>query len=185
MQVAPVASNDPMGSLSFIDNAVDTTTGTVQLKATFDNKDGTLWTGQFVSATLRLFIEDSVLVIPGQAVVTGQHGTYVYVIDSEMTAQQRPVTVERNAGQVAVISSGLSEGERVVADGQSRVTPGAQVSFGSNGAAPGDTTGGGRRGGRGGRGRGGRGGRGRGADSTGAGGRGADSTGGGGFRKRS
>jgi multidrug efflux system membrane fusion protein len=184
VQLGTPASDDPKGSLSFIDNAVDTTTGTVQLKAMFDNKDGTLWSGQFVATTLRLFIEDSVLVVPGQAVVTGQHGTYVYVIDSEMTAQQRPVTVERNAGQLAVISNGLAEGERVVADGQSRVTPGARVTFGSNGITGNDTLpGGGRgrgRGGRGGRGRGGK----RGADSTGKKGD-TDSTGGSGFKKGS
>ena len=73
---------DAKGGLSFIDNAVDTTTGTVTLKATFPNKNGTLWAGQFVSSSLRLYIEDSVLVLPTQAIVTGQQGTYVYVIDS-------------------------------------------------------------------------------------------------------
>jgi membrane fusion protein, multidrug efflux system len=105
--------------------------------------------------------------------VPGQQGTYVYVIDSNSTAQQRPVVVERTAGQLAVISSGVAEGERVVTDGQSRVTPGAQVSIGTRDGSSGRGgagAGGGGGGGRGGRGRGGRGGRGKagGADSTAA-----------------
>jgi multidrug efflux system membrane fusion protein len=163
--ITPAATDgDAKGGLSFIDNAVDTTTGTVTLKATFANKGGTLWSGQFVATTLRLFIEDGVLVLPTQAVVTGQQGTYVYVIDSSNTARQRPVTVERAAGAISVISGGVAEGDRVVTDGQSRVTPGAQVTIGlhdnSSGAGAGggtDGTGSGGRGGRGGRGRGGRG----------------------------
>jgi multidrug efflux system membrane fusion protein len=164
--LAPAASDpDAKGGLSFIDNAVDTTTGTVTLKATFANRGGTLWAGQFVATTLRLYTEDSVLVLPTQAVVTGQTGTYVYVIDSTNTAEQRPVTVERAAGALSVISAGVSEGERVVTDGQSRVTPGAQVTVGARDpTAPGAAAGLGRNG----RGRGGRGGRGKAgkADST-------------------
>jgi multidrug efflux system membrane fusion protein len=165
--LAPAASEpDARGELSLIDNAVDTTTGTVTLKATFANRGGTLWPGQFVSTTLRLYTEDSVLVLPTQAIVTGQRGTYVYVIDSTNTAEQRPVTVERAAGPISVISAGVTEGERVVTDGQSRVTPGAQVTVGMH--DPTDT--GAPKGlGRAGRGRGGRGGRGKAggkADST-------------------
>jgi multidrug efflux system membrane fusion protein len=156
--LSPVQTDpDSRGGLSFIDNAVDTTTATVMLKASFPNKGGTLWAGQFVATSLRLFVEDSVLVLPTQAVVTGQQGTYVYVIDSSNTAQQRPVEVERTAAALSVISSGVAEGERVVTDGQSRVTPGAQVTIGSRdggGGAAGAAAG---RGGRGGRGRGGRG----------------------------
>ena len=137
----PVDSTDPpaQGVLFFLDNAVDTTTGTIQLKAKFDNKDGMLWAGQFVATSLRLFVEDSALVVPVQCVVTGQRGTFVYVIDSANTAQQRPVTVERQTNGLAVIASGLSAGERVVTDGQSRLTPGAPVEVRS--AA--DTAGGG------------------------------------------
>jgi multidrug efflux system membrane fusion protein len=167
--LAPSATDgDASGAMSMIENQVDTTTATVMLKATFANKHGTLWAGQFVATTLRLFIEDSVLVLPAQAVVTGQQGTYVYVIDSSNTAQQRPVTVERTAGPISVISTGVSEGERVVTDGQSRVTPGAQVTIGTRDGTSSGAPGGG--GGRGGRGRGGRGGRGKagGADSTAA-----------------
>lgn len=171
VKMAPVDSNtDAKGGLSFIDNAVDTTTGTVTLKATFPNKNGTLWAGQFVSSSLRLYIEDSVLVLPTQAIVTGQQGTYVYVIDSSNTAQQRQVTVERAAGAISVIASGVAEGERVVTDGQSRVSPGSQVTIGMRDAGSGGGAGGGRgRGGAGGAGgRGGRGGRGRGKADTAA-----------------
>ena len=132
------ASAPARGTLTFIDNAVDTATGTVTLKATFDNHDGSLWAGQFAATTLRLFVEQNALVVPTQAVVTGQKGTYVYVVDGD-TAKQRPVTVERTAGGVAVVASGLSDGARVVTDGQSRLTPGARVSIRS----PNDSAGGG------------------------------------------
>jgi multidrug efflux system membrane fusion protein len=147
VQVAvPVDTTDPPpeGTLFFIDNAVDTTTGTVQLKAKFDNKSGELWAGQFVAASLRLFIEEGALVVPAQCVVTGQKGTYVYVIDSANIAQQRPVTVERSMNGLSVIASGLSEGERVVTDGQSRLAQGASVDLGTGR----DSTGRGGRGGR-------------------------------------
>jgi multidrug efflux system membrane fusion protein len=126
------------GTLSFIDNAVDTTTGTVTLKATFDNSTGTLWAGQFAATTLRLFVEQNALVVPTQAVVTGQRGTYVYVVDGD-TAKQRPVSVERTAGGIAVIASGITDGAQVVTDGQSRLTPGARVMVRS----PNDSAGGG------------------------------------------
>ena len=145
------------GKLSFIDNAVDTATGTVQLKAVFDNAAGRLWAGQFATTSLHLFDEDSALVVPAQAIVTGQRGTYVYIIDQADTARQRAVTVERTAGGLAIIANGIREGERVVTDGQSRLTPDSPVRIrGANDTGMG--TGGmvGRRGG----GRGGRGGRG-------------------------
>jgi multidrug efflux system membrane fusion protein len=123
------------GTLSFIDNAVDTTTGTLMLKASFPNASGTLWAGQFVLASLHLFTERQALVVPAPAVRTGQRGTFVYVVDSTGTAQQRTVTVERTAGDVAVIAAGLTDGERVVTDGQSRLTPGAKVTIVSGATA--------------------------------------------------
>jgi multidrug efflux system membrane fusion protein len=115
------------GSLFFIDNAVDTTTGTVQLKASFPNPNRRLWTGEFVATRLELFIEQNALVVPASAVVTGQQGQYVYVVTDTMTVQQRPVSVERTAGSLMVIAGGLRSGERVVTDGQSRLTPNAKV----------------------------------------------------------
>ncbi|HEY2376761.1 MAG TPA: efflux RND transporter periplasmic adaptor subunit [Gemmatimonadaceae bacterium] len=136
--VGPIVAAPSQGTLSFIDNAVDTTTGTVTLKATFANTDGSLWAGQFASTTLRLFVEQNALVVPTQAVVTGQRGTYVYVVDGD-TARQRPVSIERTAGGIAIVASGLTDGARVVTDGQSRLTPGARVLIRS----PNDSAGGG------------------------------------------
>ncbi|MGD0483461.1 MAG: efflux RND transporter periplasmic adaptor subunit [Gemmatimonadales bacterium] len=135
------------GTLTFIDNAVDTTTGTVMLKASFANPTRTLWPGQFVSVLLRLFTEDHALVLPTQAVLTGQQGPYVYVVDSTGAAQSRRVTVERTAGTLVIIGSGLRGGEKVVAEGQSRLTPGAKVSLPRSDSAGTAAPGGGRRGG--------------------------------------
>jgi membrane fusion protein, multidrug efflux system len=119
------------GTLYFIDNSVDTLTGTVMLKATFPNTERSLWAGQFVSATLHLFDEKNALVVPSEAVVTGQQGTYVYVVDSADQAQQRKVSVERMEGTVAIITAGLRDGEKVVRSGQSRLTSGAKVKIAS------------------------------------------------------
>jgi multidrug efflux system membrane fusion protein len=132
---ALLAPRPEQGTLFFIDNAVDTTTGTVLLKATFANANRHLWAGQFVSTQLRLFVEPNALVVPASAVVTGQEGTYVFVVSNAGTAQQRKVVVERTASDIAVISSGVSEGERVVTVGQARLTPGARVSIASAAAA--------------------------------------------------
>ncbi len=143
------ANGAMVGKLSFIDNAVDTTTGTIVLKASFANEAGSLWAGQFVSTSLRLFVMDSALVVPSQAVVTGQRGTYVYVIDSANIAKQQRVSVDRNVNGYAVITSGLSDGDRVVIEGQSRLTPNAKVvlrSVNDTSAAPAAKTGGNGRG---------------------------------------
>lgn len=154
----PVASSSfgesLMGKLSFIDNAVDTATGTVQLKATFDNSNGRLWAGQFATTSLHLYDQDSALVVPQEAVVTGQRGAYVYIVDPADTARQRAVVVERTSDGLAVISSGIHDGDRVVTEGQSRLVPDSPVHVRGEGdaAAP---SGGARRGkgGRGGRGK--------------------------------
>jgi membrane fusion protein, multidrug efflux system len=135
------------GSLSFIDNAVDTTTGTVLLKASFPNPNKRLWVGEFVATKLELFVEQNALVVPTPAVVTGQQGTYVYVVTDSGTAQQRPVRVERTAGDLTVIASGLRDGEQVVTDGQARLTPNAKVVLNTPQGGPAGRQGGGRRGG--------------------------------------
>jgi len=129
VQQGNIVGERMMGKLSFIDNAVDTATGTVQLKATFDNSNGRLWVGQFATTSLHLFDEQNVLVVPAQAVVTGQRGSYVYIVDQADTARQRAVTVERSAGGLSIISSGVHDGDRVVTEGQSRLTPDAPVRF--------------------------------------------------------
>ncbi|HUQ50226.1 MAG TPA: efflux RND transporter periplasmic adaptor subunit [Terriglobales bacterium] len=125
--VAPITNLPSTGDLTFIDNAVDPATGTIQLKGTFANKDRRLWPGQFVDVVLTLSVERQAVVVPAQAVQTGQQGAYVFVVSSENTADMRQVTVRRNVGDLAVISTGLRPGERVVTDGQLRLTRGAKV----------------------------------------------------------
>lgn len=117
------------GSLAFVDNNVDSTTGTVLLKARFSNPEGTIWPGQYMSIGLQLYVDPNALTLPAPAVLTGQQGTYVYTIDTAQTARQTPVQVARTVDTVAVIASGLREGDRVVVDGQSRLIPGSKVSI--------------------------------------------------------
>src|ERR1700716_3314669 len=118
-----------MGTLAFIDNTVDSTTGTVLLKARFANPEATLWPGQYTNVALQLFVDPNALTLPAPAIMTGQQGTYVYTIDSVGSAKQRPVQISRTVDSLSVISSGLKEGERVVVDGQSRLIPGSKVSI--------------------------------------------------------
>ncbi|MDM7926624.1 MAG: efflux RND transporter periplasmic adaptor subunit [bacterium] len=115
------------GRLLFVDNEVDAGTGTVTLKAEFPNADMALWPGQFVDVELVLTIERNALTVPDAAVVTGQEGTFVYVVTAEGRAEKRNVRVDRILGGAAVIAEGLRGGETVVTDGQMRLIPGAAV----------------------------------------------------------
>jgi len=115
------------GTLVFVDNTVDTTTGTIMLKARFDNVSGMLWPGQFVTATLVLYEEQNAVVIPTPAVVEAEGGTYVYVVGEDGKAVTRPVVVGRSVGDDVVVTDGLAAGETVVTDGQLRLVPGARV----------------------------------------------------------
>ncbi|HJZ53888.1 MAG TPA: efflux RND transporter periplasmic adaptor subunit [Gemmataceae bacterium] len=115
------------GVLTFIDNAVDPTTGTVQMKAEFKNEDEALWPGQFVDAVLTIGERPDSVVIPTAALQTGQHGLYVYLVTAQKTAELRPVTVAFETGGEAVIASGLSGGESVVVEGQLRLAPKIKV----------------------------------------------------------
>jgi multidrug efflux system membrane fusion protein len=115
------------GTLTFVDNGIDTATGTVQLKASFPNMDKALWPGQFLNVVLTLTVEKNVLVVPSPAVQTGQTGQFVMVLKSDMTVESRSVTVARVIGEEAVIASGLKAGETVVTDGQIRLVPGTRV----------------------------------------------------------
>jgi multidrug efflux system membrane fusion protein len=115
------------GRLSFIDNAVNMTTGTILLKATFANTDRSLWPGQFVDVLLTLTTEKARVVVPTEAVQTGQQGQYVYVIKEDKTAELRIVTPARTYGSWTVIEKGVSAGETVVTDGQLRLVPGSKV----------------------------------------------------------
>jgi len=115
------------GVVDFVDNTVDSTTGMITLKARFDNKDHALWPGRFVNVELRLGTEADQIVVPTQAVQTGQTGRQVYVMKPDHTVELRQVTVGRTAGEVTTIASGISEGETVITDGQLRLIPGAHV----------------------------------------------------------
>ena len=115
------------GVLKLIDNQIDETTGTIRLKAEFDNADGALWSGEFVMAQLLLRTDAKVLTVPSTAVQRGPNGLYVYVVKPDNTAELRPVEADRLEQAVAVISSGLDEGERVVVSGHLTVQPGAAV----------------------------------------------------------
>ncbi len=121
------SSEVSVGTLSFIDNAVDSTTGTILLKGHFANPDGRLWPGEFVNVALQLYTDANVITVPAAAVVQGQEGTYVFVVTPELTAKQQTVQVARTAGGLAIINAGLSPGDRVVTDGQLRLTTGARV----------------------------------------------------------
>lgn len=115
------------GALTFVNNTVDATTGTIQLKATFPNQEGTLWPGQFVTVILTLTVQRDVVVIPSQAIQNGQQGQYVYVMRSDLTVESRPITVGMTLGAETVVAKGIAPGEKVVTDGQLRLVPGARV----------------------------------------------------------
>ncbi len=115
------------GTLVFVDNAVDTTTGTIMLKAQFDNADGSLWPGQFVTATLVLYEQRDAVVVPAAAVVEAETGNYVYVIGADDKALTRPIVVGRSIGEDVIVTQGLEAGETVVTDGQLRLVPGSRV----------------------------------------------------------
>lgn len=115
------------GKLTFIDNGVDSTTGTVTLKAEFANTENRLWPGQFATVQLQLYVQDNALLVPTPAVLTGQDGRYVFVIDAQDKAQPQPVSAGRSVGSSTIIERGLAAGTRVVVDGQARLGPGTKV----------------------------------------------------------
>lgn len=115
------------GELTFVDNAVDSTTGTIQLRATFDNAETRLWPGQFVNVTLTLRIDPAAIVVPDAAVQHGQSGAYVFVVRPDSTVEMRPVVIDRSVAGDSVVASGLAAGESVVVEGQLRLAPGMRV----------------------------------------------------------
>lgn len=119
--------NPVQGRLTFIENAVDTATATIKLKGSFVNSDKKLWPGQFVNVLLTLMTQNNAVVIPNQAVQTGQKGSFVFIVKEDATVEARPVVVSRTFGEESVIESGLKPGEKVVTDGQLRLAPGAKV----------------------------------------------------------
>lgn len=138
VEVLPVdaAQVHPKGKLIFVDNAVDPNTGTIRLRAQFDNVNAELWPGQFVNVSVRLYEEGNALVVPTQAVQTGPEGQYVYVVGDDMTAELRRINVKRTEGERAVVAEGLKAGERVVTRGQLRLGPKVRVQVAKQATPP-------------------------------------------------
>ena len=129
VQVTPAGDKgEPItGKIAFFDNTIDATSGTINVRSTFENADQRLWPGQFVNVSVLVRTDPNALVIAPAAIQAGQNGTYVFVIKDDNTAEARPVTVDRTVGGMAVISKGLSPGEKVVTDGQLRLSNGTRV----------------------------------------------------------
>jgi len=125
------APNTPLakGRLVFVDNAVDPATGTIKLRAQFENHDNMLWPGQFINITLTLKEDKDLLLVPTQSIQTGPSGNFVYVVKPDMTAELRSVVVDRAVGGDSVIARGLAKDEKVVTAGQLRLAPGSKVSL--------------------------------------------------------
>ncbi len=115
------------GSLKFLENSVDTTTGTIRLKAAFDNADSRLWPGQFVEVRMRMENRPAAIVVPQAAIQTGQQGAFVYVVRADRTVEQRPVVTGPRIDSSIAINQGVAEGESVVTEGQLRLAPGVKV----------------------------------------------------------
>jgi len=130
------------GRLTFIDNGVDTTTGTFKLKGTFENRDRRLWPGEFVDVALELSTQKNAVVVPTKAIQTGQQGDYVYVVRTDSTAESRLVKTAGAYQDLTMVSDGLRAGERVIVNGQLRVVPNAKVTVQRNlSGTQADTTG--------------------------------------------
>jgi multidrug efflux system membrane fusion protein len=125
------------GTLTFIDNQVDVATGTVALKATFPNEEARLWPGQFINVTLTLGVQPNAVVVPSAATQVGQNGPYVFVVKPDSTVELRLVRIDRTIDDKTVIASGLASGERVVVDGQLRLSNGTRVTAQPAGGQPG------------------------------------------------
>jgi len=126
------AGSPSTGRVTFVDNAVDQSTGTITVRGTFDNADRRLWPGQFVNVVVTLDTDPNAIVIPATAVQEGQQGQFVFVIKADKTVEQRTITVVRNAGSDTIVSRGLAPGETVVTDGQLRLAPGSHVVIRTN-----------------------------------------------------
>ena len=127
-------AGEESGTLTFVDNAVDMTTGTIKLKGTFANQNRKLWPGQFVRVTLLLTTTPNAVTVPNEAVMTGQNGSYVYVVKPDRSVENRAVATGARVNQDMVIEKGLEAGETVVKEGQLRLAPGSKVIIGGRGA---------------------------------------------------
>lgn len=127
---APADEEGPSeGHITFVDNAVDATTGTIRVKGSFPNAHRRLWPGQFVNVVMTLATDPDALVVPSVAVQVGQQGSYVFVVKDDRTVDLRTVETGRAVGDDTIVSKGLAAGETVVTDGQLRLVPGAHVSI--------------------------------------------------------
>ena len=131
LRVAAVPADAPdlveQGSLTFIDNQVDQTTGTIRLKGTFPNPQRRLWPGQFVNVTLTLSEQPNAIIVPAPAIQTGQNGQFVFVVRQDSSVESRPVIAGRTIEGMTIIEKGLQAGETVVTDGQLRLVPNSKV----------------------------------------------------------
>ena len=137
------ATQKETGYLNFIDNTVDASTGTIKLKGTFPNADRKLWPGEFVRVTLQLTMQPNAVVVPNQAVQTGQDGPFVYVVNAEKKVEMRPVVTGTRVDQDLVINRGLQPGETIVTEGQLRLAPGSTVQIRDGRERPAGAPGGG------------------------------------------
>ena len=129
IEVKPEGTAEPLrGTLSVIDNAVDSTTGTIRLKGSFENRNRQLWPGQFVNVVMTLETQRAI-VIPAEAIQSGQQGSFVYVVKQDQSVEPRPVMTSQTVNGKALVDSGIMAGETVVTDGQSRLSPGAKISI--------------------------------------------------------
>jgi multidrug efflux system membrane fusion protein len=131
VQAAPPNETGPVeqGRISFVDNLVDQTTGTIRVKGTFSNEARRLWPGQFVNVIVTLTTDPGAIVVPAAAIQAGQQGQYAFVVKADKTVELRPVEVARTSATDIVLQKGLQPGETVVTDGQLRLVPGSRVSI--------------------------------------------------------
>jgi multidrug efflux system membrane fusion protein len=132
VDVAAPGSDKPIaaGRIAFLDNAVDQTTGTIKVRAIFENADATLWPGQYYTVRVKLYDQDNAILVPSRAVQTGPIGQFVYVVKDDMTVEVRKVVVARSEGDLSVLSEGaVAKGDRVVVRGALRLAPGAKVTI--------------------------------------------------------
>ena len=124
---APGVDTPSKGHITFIDNAVDLTTGQIRVKASFPNDDRQLWPGQFVHVTVTLKVDQRAIVIPTEAIEEGTEGRYVFVLKPDRTVDMRSVAIAREVEDTTVVQSGLAQGDIVITDGQDRLSTGSKV----------------------------------------------------------
>ena len=134
---APSETAPSTGTITFIDNAVDPTTGTIKIKGSFANGDRRLWPGQFVNVVVTLKTDPAAIVVPTAAIQAGQQGDFAFVVKPDQTVDLRSVTVDRTAGTESVIKTGLAAGETVITDGQLRLVAGSHIKVKSDASQPG------------------------------------------------